>query len=130
MNMWDYLPNAKYVDWVIALVKQHPDIWASALRAAWDAAGPATWQMARNEAAWQMARDATRNAALDAAYNVTRNDAGSAILALIAYDDCAHLLDMSSEQLKIWARLSEHPAAMLLQPAVIVRERISELETA
>jgi hypothetical protein len=125
MNMWDDLPNAQHIDWVLASVKQYPDIWAAARNAAYNAARNAALDVARNAT-----RNATRNAALDAAYNVTRNEAGSAILALIAYDDCAHLLNMSSEQLKIWARLSEHPAAMLLQPAVIVRERISELEQA
>jgi hypothetical protein len=36
---------------------------------------------------------------------------------------------MTSEELQVWARLSENPAAVLLLPAVVVFERIAELET-
>jgi hypothetical protein len=36
---------------------------------------------------------------------------------------------MPSEKLKSWALLSEEPAAVLLLPAVIAYEKISELET-
>ena len=140
MNMWDYLPNAKYIDWVITSLKQHPDIWTSAPMAAWNAA----WDAAR-DAAWWAARDAARDAALDAALRAAwsaawysargairgalRDAAQSAILTLIAYDDCATLLDMPSEQLKTWALLTEQPTAMLLLPAVIAREHIAQLET-
>ncbi len=129
MNLWDDLPNARYIDWVLASLKQHPDIWTSApadaAQAAWDAARDAAQRSARKaawHAAWYGARDAEWGAARDAAQNV--------ILALIAYDDCAHLLNMSSEQLKTWAALSENPAAILLLPAVIVREHIAQLEKA
>jgi hypothetical protein len=66
--------------------------------------------------------DATRNAA--------RVIGTSAALALVAYDDCAHLLEMSSDRLKTWALLSEQPAAALLLPAVIARERIAQLNAA
>jgi hypothetical protein len=52
------------------------------------------------------------------------------MLALVAYDDCAQYLDMSSDQLKVWAILSENPAAVLLLPAVIAFEKIAELEMA
>jgi hypothetical protein len=36
---------------------------------------------------------------------------------------------MSSEQLKMWAALTEQPAAALLLPAVIARESIAQLES-
>jgi hypothetical protein len=35
---------------------------------------------------------------------------------------------MASDQLHVWAILSETPAAVLLLPAVIAFERINELE--
>jgi hypothetical protein len=139
MNAWDHLPNARHIDWVLASLTTHTEIWAATrgayemalgatessaldvtLRAAWDAAWDAA-KGATRAAAYDAAR-ATRAAAYDAARNVT--------LALIAYDDCAHLLDMPSEQLKAWAVLSENPAAILLLPAVIAREQIRELEKA
>jgi hypothetical protein len=51
-----------------------------------------------------------------------------ATAALIAYDDASKYLDMSVDQLRVWAILSEEPAAILLLPAVIAFERIRELE--
>jgi hypothetical protein len=54
--------------------------------------------------------------------------ARGATAALIAYDDASKYLEMPSDHLRIWAILSEDPAAILLLPAVIAFERISELE--
>jgi hypothetical protein len=52
------------------------------------------------------------------------------LLALIAYDDCAHLLELSREQLLAWSILTEHPASTLLRAAVIARELIASGNTA
>jgi len=49
-----------------------------------------------------------------------------AALALAAYDDAGQFLSMSSERLRIWKELSEHPAATLLLPAVLAMERIQQ----
>jgi hypothetical protein len=138
MNAWDHLPNAQHIDWVLATVKQHPKIWATsrhatynvdwtaardaARYAAWIAAGAAAGDAA-GEAAWRAVRSAAR------ASVAARDTAWIAILALIAYDDCAHLLDMPSDRLKMWAALTEQPAAVLLLSAVIARELIAQLET-
>ena len=46
-----------------------------------------------------------------------------ALLALVAYDDASKYLDLSSEKLKMIIALSEHPAAILLLPAVIAFEK-------
>jgi hypothetical protein len=51
-----------------------------------------------------------------------------AVKALIAYDDASKYLDMPSDKLRVWAILSETPAAVLLLPAVIAFERINESE--
>jgi hypothetical protein len=51
-----------------------------------------------------------------------------ATAALIAFDDASKYLDMPSDKLRVWAILSEEPAAVLLLPAVIAFERINELE--
>jgi hypothetical protein len=148
MNEWSHLHNARHIDWVIASLKQHPEIWAVVVReiralargAALDAAWDAVYDTARG-AAWEEAYDAiyaaTPDAPMGEAWSASRNAiyatarpaARCPILALIVYDDCAHLLDMSSEQLKTWALLSEQPAAVLLLPAVIAREQIRELES-
>jgi erythromycin esterase-like protein len=141
MSAWSHLPNAHHVDRVLESAKLHPEIWESALTApcnlaqwnarkvAWDAAKNAIRNAARDaarDAAMVVARDAARDAAkvaaMDAAWNATT--------ALIAWDDASKYLDMPSKQLPVWAILSEDPAAVLLLPAVIAFERISELELA
>jgi hypothetical protein len=63
------------------------------------------------------ARLATRTAKQAAAQD--------AILALIAWDDCAHLLDLPSTTLRTMADLCDAPAchqAVLLLPYVLVKE--------
>jgi hypothetical protein len=138
MSAWDHLPNAKHIDWVIASLKKHPDLWSGGRDAAWDAA----W-CESCDAAYDAPCKATRDAALDAAYNAAWDDtrdmiwdaawvealaaAQGVILALIACDDCDQYLSMTSEELRLWATLSEHPAAILLLPVVLIREKMAEL---
>ena len=118
MNAWSHLPNAHHIDRVLESVKSHPEIW----EAAWNGARGAAWN-----AAWGAARSAARGTARDAAMNAAWVTAWYAA-ALIAYDDASKYLDMPSDQLRVWAILSEDPAAVLLLPAVIAFERINELE--
>ena len=137
MNDWSHLPNAHHIDRVLESAKSHLEIWSTP----WDAIP--NRDSAHNEA-WGAARSAARgtawNAATDAAWDVARNaDRGvatvaargamyDAVKALIAYDDASKYLDMPVDQLRVWAILSEIPAAILLLPAVIAFERINELE--
>jgi hypothetical protein len=113
MNAWSHLPNAEYIDRIIASAKSHPDVWD----AAWDEARHAARYKAWN-AAWNAIRYEDRYAAMDAS--------GGPVLALIAYDAAAKYLEMDSEKLKVWAALSEEPAAVLMLSAVIAFERIKE----
>jgi hypothetical protein len=66
------------------------------------------------EAAWLAAWDAV----MDAAWGAAGGAARGAILALIAWDDCGHLLDIDPKQVQVLALLGQ-PAAILLLPAVI-----------
>jgi hypothetical protein len=144
MSAWSHLPNAKHIDRVIATLKKHTEIWGEA----YDAAGYSAWysyfvaardvaRLATPDAAWVAARDeifvAARGTAWVAVWTAGNGVAWDAIqgaiIALIAYDDCEQYLSMTSEELQVWARLSENPAAVLLLPAVVVFERIAELET-
>ena len=127
MSEWSHLPNAAHIDRVIESSNSYPEIWSAARDAAWDAARDAAWDAAR-DVVWDAARDATRYAAYNAAWDAAWYAAWEAALAFIAYDDAANYLAMPSDQLKVWATLSENPAAILLIPAVIAYERISELE--
>ena len=114
-------------------MKDNPKVWTAAWNAArhearkeaWDAAYNATRDTAR-AAAWDAAWDTARNAGRVAAWDAGRD----AILALIAWDDSAEFLDMTSDELEVWARLSDDPRAVLLLPAVRAFERIKELEAA
>jgi hypothetical protein len=119
---WSHLPNAAHIDRMLAHLKAHPDqcavAWSAAWSAAWDAAWRATQDAARDAArgaAWGAARDDTRGAARDAARD--------AIAALVAWDDCAGILDMPVDAIKFLAANGHHPAVLLL-PAVLVMKEI------
>jgi hypothetical protein len=109
-NAWSHLPNAHHIDWVLASLKENPELWDAARDAAWDEA----WDTARAEA-----MSAARDAVWDAARDV--------ISALIAYDDCDQFLSMSYEKLRVWDILSEDPRAVLLLPMVYVKEKLANL---
>jgi hypothetical protein len=130
---WSDLPNAKYIDLVIALMNKNPAVWGAAwAAAAWAAAWNAALDAAR-DAARTAARDAVRvaawDAARDAAWTAAWDAAWGAILALIAWDDCGYLLEENPENVKMLALLG-HQAAVLLYPACVALQNIKELEMA
>ena len=86
---WARLPNAEHIDRVLAHLKAHPDRWSAAWDAAWDAARGAAWGAARG-----------------------------AILALVAWDDCAYILDLPSGAVRLMCAVNNHKA-ILLYPAVL-----------
>lgn len=129
MSEWSHLPNAHHIDRVIETLKKHPQVWrvtrnasvesarVAAYNAAYDAGRIETWTAALNTPGWASAS------------HLAAWDAGSgSLLALVAYDDCDQYLSMTSKQLRVWALLSERPAAVLLLPVVIAFERIRKLE--
>ena len=129
---WSHLPNAAHIDAVIASVKANPDEWYAAADAAWGAA----WDAARGvalDAAYDAARgaawDAAADAAWDAAWDAAADAAWGAILALVAYDDCAHMLDSEPDDLRILSKLGSH-AATLMIPASIAFKSIREKQVA
>ena len=129
---WSNLPNAAHIDAVIASVKANPDEWNAAWHAAWYAAWyaalDAAWHAARY-AARDVAWGAARNAAWYAALALPACAAGDAILALIAYDDCAHMLDSEPDDLRILSKLGSH-AATLMIPAATAFKLIREKQVA
>ena len=120
---WSELPNACHIDWVIKSVKENPLLWCWD-NETWVESGvlAAVWSEARN-AAWNMARDEAHYEAQDAALEAT---ARTAVLALVAYDDCDQYLNMGYEKLLVYAKLSEKPQAILLLPMVYVKEKLNE----
>lgn len=131
MNAWSNLPNAHHIDRVLESVKSYPEIWDEAWVAFKDATRLATRNEARLaafDATLGAARDVVRDAALYEATDAARGAARSAVAALIAYDDSSKYLDMPIDKLRVWAILSEDPAAVLLLPAVIALENITKKE--
>ncbi len=125
---WSHLPNAAHIDAVIASVKANPDEWS----AAWNAARDAAWNAARDaalDAAWNAALDAAWGAARGAARGAAWGAAWGAILALVAYDDCAHMLDSNPDDLRILSKLGSHTATLMI-PASIAFKSIREKQVA
>lgn len=58
--------------------------------------------------------------------SVAYDSALFAFMALITFDEAGEYFNMSSTELKIWAALSEDPAAVLLLPIVYVREKLND----
>lgn len=135
MNAWSHLPNARHIDRVLESLKSHSEIWAAARDSATGFDRPTAWSAGRS-ASFNAGRHLEWDAAYAATWSVTREtdwSAGDAawdsVTSLIAYDYSANYLDMPSDQLRVWAIISEDPAAILLLPAIIAFERINELET-
>jgi len=52
---------------------------------------------------------------------------GDAILALIAYDDCAYMIESEVDEIKILAKLGDQKAILLLPACIVfneIRQRI------
>ena len=126
MSAWSHLPNAKHIDRILASVKENPAAWDAARVAVWgaalDAVRGAVW-----DAALDAALAAARDAVLDAARRWARGAVWGAVLALVTYDHAAKYLEMTPDQLRVWAELSEDPAAVLLIPAVIAFELLGTM---
>ena len=125
-KLWSDLPNAHHIDWVLASIKENPELWEAAVYAV-DLAYAAS---AAVDAAWA----AVRAAAMDAAW-VAADAARAApapvpvrdsLLALVAYDDCDQYLALGYEKLRVYAILSGKSQALLLLPLAYVREKMNE----
>lgn len=134
-NAWDNLPNTKYINFILADIKENPNNWVpgwnvdrdTAYNMALDAAYDMTWGVgcnpARNtarQAAWIAARnashDAARNTVSDVAWYIIWDAAWNSITALIAWDDCSNLLNKTPKQVRLLAEQGNN-AAILLYPA-------------
>jgi len=118
---WADLPNAKHIDRVLADLKKNPDRWSAAMAAEWNAAWSDVWNTARTDARTAAMTDAY-NAAWTAAWYAAWGAARDAILALIAYNDCAYLLDEKPEHVQMLGLLGNQ-AAILLYPACVAMQK-------
>jgi hypothetical protein len=128
---WADLPNAEYIDSVLSSVAAYSYKWTTAQHIAFDAFG---WT-ATNDAydislvavkaiGLEQMRYKVADVADDSACSADAICAAQdAILALIAYDDCAHLLNAKLEYVQMIALLG-NPAAVLLYPACIAMNTV------
>ena len=139
MKPWSHLANAHHIDWVIESLKADPEKWVRAyskgVRAYSECKDGVELRYEALDTAWNVGTLADRGVALDAIHSAmletiqnanwgstgdvfARSDARGAVweslMALVAYDDCDQYLQMSYEQLLIYATLSERPQAVLL----------------
>jgi len=131
---WAHLPNAKHINWVLASIKAHPEKWKAAWEAAYYAAKAAAWAAARDaakDAAYDVTREAARDELRVIVYNTARNIvpepatayyAWTAIVALIAWDDCAYMIESEVDEIKILAKLGDQKAILLLPACIVFNE--------
>ena len=130
---WSHLPNAAHIDRILTSLGADPDAWGvsqtsernDALKAASCASRGAqrgaAWAAVKH-ASWYAAWGADRGADRDAA----RVAAQDALLALIAWDDCAVFLDMPLDAIRLAAVSGDYPAILLI-PAVTSFNIIQEM---
>jgi len=126
---WADLPNAKHIDRILADLGKNPGGWYDARVAAWDAASDSAWTAAWDaawdavwDAVWDAARGDAMSAASDAAWDAAMTAGCGALLALIAYDDCAYLLDEKPEHVQMLALLGNEKALLLYQACVALQK--------
>jgi len=119
-NAWDDLPNAKHIDRVLARGRAKPAEWAAMRLAArtpeWGAAWEASWDAASG-ASWDAAHGISRGDIWDAVWHGSRG-VGMGAVALVSWDDCAYILDLHPDAVRLLKAVG-NPAAVLLLPAVI-----------
>ena len=114
-TLWAHLPNAVYIDRVVASAKANPDHWQKSwAMAEWEARPgytlrKAVWDMIYSQGRsveWLALHTAVRAAAWESMYDT--------LLALIAFDDCAYMLDSDPGELAVLAKFGDRRAILLL----------------
>ena len=151
---WSHLPNAENIDWVLETLEKDLEMWMIVWKPVWDFERRSAWDAAETaaqnasfgslkSASWRAVSDAMLDAVWDAMLDaegkaangdakwVMRGDVwrvvSGAIAALVAWDDSSKFLDMSVEEVTELARTGNH-AAILLLPAVIVKNKLKEMK--
>ena len=123
---WSHLPNAKYINWVIASSKEHPENWVGAINSTGDKvqyhrSRSNTYGLIKDQVSWYEARSGLL-ATNDEVWIPTTG----AVIALIAYDDCGYMIESDVDELKLIAAFGAERAIMLL-PACIIYNETKEL---
>jgi len=119
---WAHLPNAVQIDRILASLKAHPKKWGAAWTETQTAATTAAIAAAQT-AAQTAARGPAWYTAWAAAWGPVMDAAQSAIAALVAWDDCAYMLDLPEDNLKELREAGNQPAILLSAAASVLRGR-------
>ncbi len=123
---WAHLPNAAHIDRVIASVKADPRNWGAFFREPWSENMKAVW-LDTWRAAQRERNDVLTDAIMEVWTNKGPNQKGRGTIAvLVAYDDCAYMLDSDPGELAILAAFGD-PRAIMLLPACRVFAKEKEL---
>ena len=113
------------IDAVIADAKARPDKWSAAHTKVWAPAGAGDAWSAAWDAAWRAVQAAGRYDARDATRTAATATSLDVLHALVAWDDCAYMLDLPSTTLRTMIDLCDAPTcyqAVMLLPYVLVKE--------
>jgi hypothetical protein len=125
MSAWSHLPNAVHIDRILTSFRNNPAHWPGYPRRPEPEQQKAFHQVWHHlmSAGWNESRIETLINDCDSVWG----SAWDAIRVLVAYDDSAKYLDLPVDQLQMLYALTEHPACVLLRPAVVVFAMEKEL---
>ena len=115
---WD---EARQAAWDVARGALGGALGGEARHKAWDAAWDAAWNAVQG-AVWGAARDGVKPISRDEAWNAAWHAARGTVLALIAWDDCAYILELPEDALKVLRAVGNHQAILLSAAAHALRE--------
>jgi len=128
MHPWSHLPNSQHINLVIASFEKHPAIWNRCWNQpraiAFAEALNRVWKQDRTDA-WEAAKKQAQS--VSHGMNLGLMVSWYAIIALIAYDDCAKYLQLDSPHLNTYYSLTEYSECALLLPSIRVFELENEL---
>ena len=114
-TQWADLPNAAHIDRVLASAIANPDHWTAREGEGWAVAWNATRDLLKEQGRYSMwlARQ-QRGGGWGRMRRTTWSAMREALLALVAYDDCAYMLDSDPGELAILAAFGDPRAILLL----------------
>lgn len=136
MNAWSNLPNADHIDWVLASLTNDSHKWKMAVEFTYklniiedyDVFYTVAWNEAANKGRieqWEESQFTAISILKEqslASQTFWVSAGWYALAALVAYDDVKLYLEMSYDQLAVWAKVSQKPQALLLLAMKWVQE--------
>lgn len=133
MSDWDDLPNGAHIDRILDHAARYPHKWEAAwkphakeLEEVLRAADRDAWATAVNKNTTPGTRSGKMRSMT--APRPRRYDRGpnQAIIALVAWDDCAYILDLHPDVVRTMAFSGNHPAALLYVAVMAMREEYAD----